>query len=144
MMKRLLCISFAFILAGAVLAIPGRSSHATARKLVLTGTVYDRNHALILSSQVVAQNAEGKNYWAVPNGDGVYKIELPRDEYRVEANAPGFCPRRIDLVRMLKTSTPKPLDFVLEMQQSDQPCAQKTMIKKAPPMGKGPPKNIAE
>jgi hypothetical protein len=143
-MKRLLFISFALILAGAVLANPGRSSHATARRLVLTGTVYDRNHAVIVSSQITAQNAEGKNFWAVTNDQGVYRFEIPLDEYRVEANAPGFCPRRIALVRMLKTSMQKPLDFVLEMEQSDRPCALKTMIKKAPPKGRELPRHIAE
>ncbi|MDX6445021.1 MAG: hypothetical protein QOH71_2095 [Blastocatellia bacterium] len=144
-MKCLLLISFGLILAGAGLANPGRSSQASARRVLLTGTVYDVNHAVIVWSEVTAQNAEGKNFWAVTNDEGVYKIELPLDEYRIEANALAFCPKRIDLVRMLKSPAQKPLDFVLEMTQSDRPCAQKTMIEKASPGSKqGPPKNIAE
>jgi hypothetical protein len=132
------------MLLGAVVANPGSSSQATVKRIVLTGTVYDRNHAVIVSSQITAQNPEGKNFWAVTNNEGVYRFEIPLDEYRIEANAPGFCPRRIALVRTLKTSKPKPLDFVLEMEQSDRPCAQKTMIKKAPPRGKELPRHIAE
>lgn len=144
-MKRLLFISFALILAGAVLTNPGRSSQASSRRVRLTGTVYDVNHAVVVWGEVTAQNGEGKNFWAVTNDEGVYKFELPLDEYRIEANAPGFCPKRIDLVRMRKPPEQKPLDFVLEMTQSDRPCAQKTMIKKASPRSKqGPPKNIAE
>lgn len=144
-MKRLLVISFALILAGAGLANPGRSSQASGKRVLLTGRVYDVNHAVIVWGEVTAQNAEGKNFWAVTNGEGVYKLELPLDEYRVEANAPGFCPKRIDLVRTQKSPKQKPLDFVLQMAQSDRPCAQKTMIKKASPGSKqGPPKNIAE
>jgi hypothetical protein len=144
-MKRLLFISFALILAGAVLANPGRSSQASARRVLLAGTVYDINHAVIVWGEVTAQNAEGKNFWAVTNGEGVYRFELPLDEYRIEANAPGFCPKRIDLVRMRKSPPQKALDFVLDMTQGDRPCAQKTMIKKASPGSKqGPPRNIAE
>jgi hypothetical protein len=144
-MKRLVFISFALILAGAVLTNPGRSSQASARRVLLTGTVYDVNHAVIIWSEVTAQNAEGKNFWAVTNDEGVYKIELPLDEYRIEANAPGFCPKRIDLMRTRKSPAQKPLDFVLEMTQSDRPCAQKTIIRKPSPGAQhGPPKNIAE
>ena len=143
-MKRLVYFSFAMLLGVAVLANPGSSSQATVKRIVLTGTVYDRNHAVIVSSQITAQNAEGKNFWAVTNNEGVYKFEIPLDEYRIEANAPGFCPWRIALARMLKTSMPKPLDFVLEMEQSDRPCALKTMIKKPPPRGKELPRHIAE
>jgi hypothetical protein len=140
-MKRPLCILFAVVLGVAVLANPGSSSQATVKKIVLTGTVYDRNHAVIVWSEVMAQNAVGKNFWAVTNDEGVYRFEVPLDEYRIEANAPGFCPRRIDLFRVGKSPVQKPLDFMLEMAQSDRPCAQKTMIKKAPPKGKqGPPK----
>jgi hypothetical protein len=143
--KRLLLISFVIVMAVAVPAIPGPSSPAQVKKIQLTGRVFDANHAVIVFSEVTAQNAEGKNYWAVTNEEGVYKFELPLDEYRVEANAPGFCPKRIDLVRMRKPPAQKPLDFVLDMTQSDRPCAQKTMIKKASPRSKqGPPKNIAE
>jgi hypothetical protein len=144
-MKRLLFISFAGILAGAALINPGLSSQASSKRVLLTGRVYDVNHAVIFMSEVTAQNAEGRNFWAATNDAGVYKFELPLDEYRIEANAPGFCPKRIDLVRMLKSPAQKPLDFVLDMTQSDRPCAQKTMIKKASPGSKqGPPKHIAE
>jgi hypothetical protein len=143
--KRLLLISFVIVMAVAVPASPGPSSPAQVKKIQLTGRVFDANHAVIVFSEVIAQNAEGKNYWAVTNGEGVYRFEIPLDEYRIEANAQGFCPRRIDLFRVGKSLLQKPLDFMLEMAQSDRPCAQKTMIKKGAPKGKqGPPKNIAE
>ena len=144
-MKRLLLfVSLATVLASTLRANPGHSSAAKPKQLLVTGRVYDRNHALILSSEVTAQNADGKNYRALPDGDGVYRIELPPDEYRIEANAPGFCPRRIDLVGVQKSHLQKPLDFVLEMEQSDRPCAQQTMIRKAPKGNQGLPKRIAE
>lgn len=143
-MKGLLLISFALILAGGVLANPGHSSQALTRRVLLSGTVYDVNHALIVWSEVTAQNADGKNFWAITNDEGVCKFELPLDEYRIEANAAGFCPKRIDLVRMRKSPAQGPLDFVLEMTQSDRPCAQKSMIKKGPRIKPGPPEDIAE
>jgi hypothetical protein len=144
-MKRLLLfMSLATVLAGTLQANPRRSSAANPKQLLVKGRVYDRNHALILSSEVTAQNAAGKNFRAVADGDGAYKIELPLDEYRIEANAPGFCPQRFDLVRVQKSAVQKPLDFVLEMAQSDRPCAQQTMIKKAPRGKQGIPRSIAE
>lgn len=122
----------------------GSLSQARAKKTVLTGRVYDQNHALILLNEVTAQNADGKNFQALSDGDGAFRIELPPDEYRIEANARGFCPRRVDLVTVLKSEGQKPLDFVLEMAQSDRPCGQHTMIKKVPKGKQGLPMNIAE
>ncbi len=143
-MKRLLCISLVMVSTGGAMVGRGSWSRARAMKIVVTGRVYDRNHALIVLSEVTAENADGKNYRAMVDGEGVYKIELPLDEYRIEANAPGFCPRRFNLVRAQKQAGKKSLDFVLEMAQSDRPCAQQSMIKKAPRAKPGIPKNIAE
>ena len=133
-MKRfLLFLSLALILAGAVL---GKTSAASQGKnLILIGTVYDTNHAVIADSEVVAQNFEGKEYSVMTNGEGVYKFELPFATYRIEANASGFCPRRVDVLRVHNSPTQK-LDFVLETKQGDWPCAQKTMIKNERPIRK--------
>jgi Carboxypeptidase regulatory-like domain len=131
-MKRLLFLSCALILAGAVLVDAGRSSGANVAKLFLSGTVYDTNHSVIASSQVVAQDFEGKEYSALTNDEGVYKFELPFATYRIEANAPGFCPKRVDVLRV-RNSLMQKLDFVLEVEPSDRPCTQKTMIKKEQP-----------
>ena len=133
-MKRLLIfLSLALILAGAVL---GKTSGASQGKnLILIGTVYDTNHAVIADSEVVAQNFEGKEYSVMTNGEGVYKFELPFATYRIEANASGFCPRRVDVLRVHNSPTQK-LDFVLEIKHGDRPCAQKTMIKNERPIRK--------
>lgn len=132
-MKRcLLFLSFALILAG--IAIAARSSRANDAKLVLSGTVYDTNHSVVASSEVVAQSLEGREYRTTATDDGVYKFELPPATYRIEANAPGFCRKRIDLFRV-RGSVQGPLDLVLEV-ESDRPCAQKAMIKKEQPRRK--------
>lgn len=133
-MKRfLIFLSFALILAGAV---PGKTSGAFQdRKLILTGTVYDTNHAVVAYSQVVAQSLEGKEYWTTANDAGVYKFEIPLARYKIEANAPGFCPRRVGLFGLSNSGTQRPIDLVLEV-RSDQPCAQKTMIKREHPTRK--------
>ncbi len=135
-MKRLLFLSFALILAGAVLGTTGGASQAIGAKLILTGTIYDTNHSVITSSEVVAQNFEGKEYSALTNDEGVYKFKLPFATYKIEANAPGFCPKRVDVLRVRSSLTVRPLDFVLEVKHSDRPCAQKTMIKKEQPTRK--------
>jgi hypothetical protein len=129
------------------------SSSQTSGTAVLTGTVYDTNHAVIVSSEIVARSSGGEEYQARTNTEGVYKIELPLDVYRIEANAPGFCPKRVEMYRVRKSSRlverlstrtmpvlQRPLDFVLEVPPSDtagllgyRPCKQESMIKKEPP-----------
>jgi hypothetical protein len=136
-MKRcLLFLSFGLILAGAVSGQTTGSSQDGAPKVVLTGTVYDINHAVIPFSKVVARSYGVKEYQATTNAEGIYKLELPLDVYKIEASAEWFCPRRIELFRVRSSSTPirSPLDFVLEVSEGDQPCKQKTMIKKKRPI----------
>ncbi len=130
-MKRfLLFLSLALILAGAVL---GKTSAASqGKKLILIGTVYDTNHSVIADSEVVAQNFEGIEYSVMTNGEGAYKFELPFATYKIEANSSGFCPHRVDVLRVHNSPTQK-LDFVLEIKHGDRPCAQKTMIKNERP-----------
>jgi hypothetical protein len=136
-MKRLLVsLSVASIMAGSVLANDIHSSQAKVTKVILTGMVYDPNHSVIPDARLVAQNLEGKEYWATTNDEGVYKFELPSARYRVEVNAPGFCPKRVGILVVRNSMMQVPLDFVLEIEHSDRPCAQKTMIKKERPTRK--------
>jgi hypothetical protein len=145
-MKRLFFLLFALILAGAVIGNTGGSSEAGVAKINLFGTIYDTNHAVIAYAQVVAQGFDGKDYWATSNTEGAYKIELPSGRYKVEANSSGFCPRRVAIVGEGHSTMQRPLDFVLEIQLSDRPCKQKTMIKKEPRPTRKPElfRNIAE
>jgi type 1 fimbria pilin len=129
----LLVLSLALILAGAVLSTTSGASQG--KKLILTGTVYDPNHAVVFNSEVVAQNFEGKEYSTLTNDEGVYKFEIPFATYKIEANASGFCPNRVEVLRVRNSRTQR-LDFVLEIRQGDRPCAQKTMIKKEQPIRK--------
>jgi len=131
-MKRLFFLFFALILAGAVVARAGRSSEAKATNTMLFGTIYDTNNAVIANAQVVAQSFEGREYWATSNTEGAYKIELPSGRYRVEANSPGFYPRQSSLIGERVYNRQRRLDLVLELQDSDRPCKQKTMIQKEP------------
>src|SRR5438046_1683485 len=100
-MKRvLLFVSCVLFLAAALLGTNNGATQGIDPKLILTGTVYDTNHAVVLSSEVVAQDFEGKEYSALTNGEGVYKLELPFATYKIEANASGFCPKRVDVLRV--------------------------------------------
>ena len=137
-----LFLSLALAFGGSFFAGSARSSQSEAKRVILTGTVYDTNHAAIASSEVVALS-ESNLYRTTTNDDGAFKFELPLAGYRIEANAPGFCPRRIDLFRPRKSSMQRPLDFVLEVKDNDRPCKQKTMLK--PPEKKPEPfRRIAE
>ena len=126
----ILFFSGALILAGSVFGNTNRSSEADAKKVIVSGTVYDSNHAVIAGSRIAAQDFEGKEYSALTTGEGVYKLELPFATYKIEANASGFCPQRVDVLKVRSSLTVKPLDFVLQVTEGDRPCPQKTMIKK--------------
>jgi len=88
--------------------------------------------------------SEMKQFRAITNSEGIYKFELPFASYSIEANAAGFCPRRVDLFRPRKSLMQRPLDFVLEVKDNDRPCRQKTMIRKEPPKKPEPYRSIAE
>jgi len=133
MRRFLILLLIALIFAG---AMPGKTNVASrGKKLVLIGTVYDTNHAVIASGEVVAQNFEGNEFSALTNGEGLYKLELPFGTYKLEANASGFCPKRVDVLRV-RSSLKETLDFILEIKDGARPCAQKTMIKRDQPVRK--------
>ena len=137
-----LFLSLALVFGGSFFAGSVRSSQSEGKRVILTGTVYDTNHAAIFSSEVVALG-ERNLYRTTTNEEGAFRFELPLAGYRIEANAPGFCPRRIDLFRPRKSLMQRPLDFVLEVKDNDRPCKQKTMLK--PPKKKPEPfRRIAE
>jgi len=130
MTRFLLFLSFALVLGSAVFADRVRSSESEARKVILTGKVYDTNHAVIIFSEVVAQS-ETRVYKTMTSEEG-YKFELPPARYSIEANAAGFCPRHVDLFRVVNSARQRPLDFVLEVKDNDRPCKQKTRLRKEP------------
>jgi hypothetical protein len=147
----ILFLSFTLILACTAFGQSAGPSPAGAPRVVLTGTVYDMNRGVIIHAELLARSPDGKEYRATTNTEGVYKIELPLDVYKIEANAPGFCPKRVERFGVRKPSPihgdfsllqkdyDRSLDFVLEEPPSEtpglmgyRPCKQKTMIKKEP------------
>jgi hypothetical protein len=147
----ILFFPFTLVLSCTVFGQETGPSPAGAPRVVLTGTVYDINGGVILNAQLLARSFAGKEYQATTNTEGIYKIELPLDAYKIEANAPGFCPKRVEMFRvsksplvhgkfsLLRKDYDRHLDFVLELPPSEtpgimgyRPCKQKTMIKKEP------------
>ena len=57
-----------------------------AQKAILTGTVFDANGAVIPKSKVTATNQKGDKYEAFTNEDGIYKLDLPYNEYKPNPN----------------------------------------------------------
>jgi hypothetical protein len=133
-MKRcLLFLTFGLILNATIAGRTDTSSQTVDNRVVLTGTVYDINRSVIAFSQVLARSSRGREYQATTNTEGVYKIELPPEVYKIEVNAPGFCPTRVEMFRVRNSrSGATPLDVVLEVSEGDRPCKQKTMIKREP------------
>jgi hypothetical protein len=134
MSRFLFLLSCALISAGAVGAQSGSSSQNVDKtKVVLTGTVFDSIRSVIPGSQVVVRSFGVREFRATTNDEGIYKIELPLDVYKIEVNAPGFCPKRIEMLRIPNSRVfPTPLDFVLEVAEEDRPCKQRTMINPKP------------
>jgi hypothetical protein len=129
----ILFLLLTFVLTCTVFGQTTGSSQAVGAKVVLTGTVYDINGSVIPVSHLVARSFAGKEYQATTSDEGIYKIELPLDVYKIEVNAPGFCPKRVEMFRVRNSPlVQRPLDFVLEISEGDRPCKQKTMIKKEP------------
>jgi hypothetical protein len=107
---------------------PEQSQVHPATSLVL-GTVYDSNRAVIVGARVVARDLFKHDFEATTDDAGVYHFELPHGVYRIEANAEGFCPKRIGDFRSFLGQ----LDFNLVIKESGRRCQQETMIKKASP-----------
>jgi hypothetical protein len=103
--------------------------------VLLGGTVFDQNGSVVTRGQVIARSFRAKEYRATTNHAGIYGILLPVDVYKIEVNAPGFCPKRIEMLRIhgSRMMVQWPLDFVLEVAEEDRPCKQKTMINPKPP-----------
>jgi len=95
---------------------------------ILLGTVYDMYHSVIVGGHVVARDPNGKDYVATTNGEGVYHFDVPAGIYKVEVNAEGFCPRRVDNFKL----TTGVLDFVLLESDGMKPCKQRSMLKPIP------------
>ena len=133
MKRSIFLFAFTLILAGAISGQTGSSPQSDEKKVVLSGTVYDTNGAVIPFSHVLAQSPAGKEYRATTNGEGVYKIELPIDIYAIKVDAPGFCPSRVSFFRVRNSLFgATPLDVVLGVADGDRPCKQKTMIETEP------------
>ena len=133
MKRSIFLFAFTLILAGAISGQTGSSPQSDHKKVVLSGTVYDINGAVIPFSHVLAQSPAGKEYRATTNGEGVYKIELPADIYAIKVEAHGFCPSRVSFFRVRNSpSGATPLDVVLDVADGDRPCKQKTMIEREP------------
>ena len=101
------------------------SSQTTPPKTILLGTLYDSNHAVIVGGQVVARDADGQDFEATTNGEGVYSFEVPAGIYKIEANADGFCPKRVEKFK----ATDGVLDLVLLVRDRMKPCKQRSMLK---------------
>ena len=146
-------LTFGLIVTGTIFGQAGNSSQSAEQKIMLSGRVYDTNGSLVMGSEVLARSAEGKEYQGRRNTEGIYKMELPLGVYKIEANAEGFCPKRVELsfgqgvverknrnFRVRNSGQGEnTVDFVLEVaspvtpESVGTPCKQKTMIKKESP-----------
>src|SRR5438477_9371954 len=97
-------------------------------KTILLGTVYDNYHSVIFRAHVVARDLDGEDYEATTNAEGVYSLEVPAAIYKIEANAEGFCPKRVNNFK----ATTGVLDLVLVERDGMKPCKQRSMLKPIP------------
>jgi len=128
-MKRVVqLLTVALLLAPAGVAQQRPRFPSNPPRTILLGTVYDVNHAFVFRAHVVARDSDGQDYEATTNSEGVYYFDVPAGIYKVEANAEGFCPKRIDGFNL----TIGVLDFVLVESEGMKPCKQRSMLKPIP------------
>ena len=125
-------LTFALLLAHAAVAQQQPRFPTDPPKTILLGTVYDINRAVIFRASVVARDPKGNDYEATTNTEGAYFFDVPAGIYKIEANAEGFCPKRMDNFKL----TTGVLDFVLLERNEIKPCKQRSMIK--PPQTRPP------
>ena len=80
---------------------------ANAQKAILSGTVFDRNGAVIITTKVVAINVKGQKFESTVDEDGKYTLELPIDIYSIEFNATGFEKVKIENYRIVNSDNGK-------------------------------------
>jgi hypothetical protein len=131
-MKLFLLISLAALFLSVVGFAQSRdSSRAGEPTMILTGVVYDINGSVIVSgTKIIAYNSAGRKYESATSDEGFYRFDLPLAIYKIEASAPGFCPRQIQDFRVINSTHGKmSLDFVLEVAG---PCRQEKIIEEQP------------
>jgi hypothetical protein len=90
------------------------TAEAASRKILLTGTIFDSNGALIPSATVTAKAQDGKEYTVITNGDGEYELLLSLGKYRIQATGFGCCIRVIEDYQIVNADKNKmSLDLVL-------------------------------
>jgi hypothetical protein len=104
---------------------PGQAP-STRPKTIMIGTVTDTNNAVIAGARIIARDEAGHDYSTTTTDKGNYMLELPVGIYKIEANAEGFCPRRVSEVKPATEF----VDFVLKVPDEKHGCKQKSMLEK--------------
>jgi Carboxypeptidase regulatory-like domain len=94
-------------------------------KTIVIGTVSDTNHAVIVGARITARDESGQDYVTTTTDKGAFMLEVPVGLYKVEANAEGFCPKRMNNVEPVNDI----VDFVLDVRNDERHCKQKSMLK---------------
>ena len=99
----------------ALVLIIGLVVFTNAQTVLLTGTVYDLNGAVVAGTKVTAKDMFGKTYSTLPgNDEGVYTIPLPAGVYTLEFKAANFHGFTVKKYRVYKAFKGKmSLDVVL-------------------------------
>ncbi len=109
-------LTFGLIVTGTLFGQARSSPQSAGKKIMLSGRVYDTNGSLVMGSDVLARSAAGNEYQGRTNTEGIYKMEVPLGVYKIEANAQGFCPQRVEVLRVSSSGQGKStVDFVLEI-----------------------------
>ena len=137
-------LSVALLMGSSVFAQASNSSQANAPKMILTGTIYDINGAVIPRGHVTAASVDGNKFEAITNNEGTYKFEISLGVYRITSSAPGFCSSTVERFIVINSTFGKmSLDLVLEVPDNQPGCRHEMTIKK-PRKSHRRPRTIAE
>lgn len=92
----------------------------SSEKFVLSGTVFDGQGAVIQRTKITFTDQSGKEFIALSNDDGFYKIELNEGKYKIEFSQDGFQSTIIDTYK-LAFKAKMQLDISLDVRSYDDP-----------------------
>ena len=92
----------------------GFSVCVNAQNIVLSGTVYDINKAIIPGTEIIIKDTNNKTYKATSDDRGEYEISLPFGDYKIEFGSAGFKILRVINLK-INSETKKTFDVTLEV-----------------------------
>lgn len=106
-----------------LLLLLGASVSSFAQNIIVTGTLFDPNGAVVTSGQIKAVDEKGTALIGAANSEGLFEVKLIPGIYALEVSAPGFITIKQTEFLVVNSGTGKmAMDFVLFGGKYHEPC----------------------